>query len=490
MTATPIRDRFEQAEPFAGPRPVNPVAVVATPYAWCGPSTIRPREWVYGRSIQRGHVRAIVAQGAAGKTILSVGEALAMVTGRNLLGQDVPGGPKRVWLWNLEDDREELSRMIQAACKHWQIAEANIGGRLFVDSAIDGAILKLARSTPAEGFIINRPLVAALTDEMKARGIDYLHVDPFVSSHAADENDNMQIDAIAKEWAMVAKNTGAGIGLAHHVSKAGAVEATALSGRGAVALINACRSVLVLNRMGEDEAKRYGIEEERRRRFFRVYDDKNNRAPPSDKSDWYQMFSISLPNGPLGSDGDNMGVVLPWSPPDAFEGVTVDHLRRVQAAVDAGEWKAHHAADGWVGGAVATVFGLDVNDKSHRARIMQMLNLWEANGVLKVEERKDKNRQWKKFMVVGRDVDDLSATPATGVASHGVAVEHSGATLHPAPYRGGGIAPDAGKSDQVSQNAGVAASATARFPAGNPALRPLDDDDPAADAYDSPRTRF
>ena len=166
-----------------------------------------------------------------------------MVTGRDLLGHVVPSGPKRVWLWNLEDDRDELSRMIQAACKHWKITEADIGGRLFVDSALDGAILKLAHSTVSEGLKINRPLVEALTAEMIARGIDYLHVDPFVSSHAVNENDNMEIDAVAKEWAMVAKNTGAGIGLAHHVSKAGALEATALSGRGAVSLINACRSV-------------------------------------------------------------------------------------------------------------------------------------------------------------------------------------------------------------------------------------------------------
>ena len=40
-------------------------------------------------------------------------------------------------------------------------------------------------------------------------------------------------------------------------------------------------------------------EDERRRRFFRVYDDKNNRAPPSDSSDWYQMISVDLGNGAI-----------------------------------------------------------------------------------------------------------------------------------------------------------------------------------------------
>lgn len=446
-----LRDRLDAAEPFRGLDAPEPLKVTATPYVWRDPTQINPREWIYGRSIQRGHLRAVVAQGGAGKTILSVGEALAMATGRNILGQAVPGGPKRVWLWNLEDDGDELARIVQAACIHFDIAPEHFRDRLFIDSALDGAPLKLATSTNAAGLLMNRPLVDALTDEMKGRGIDYLHVDPFVSSHSANENDNMEIDAIAKEWAMVAKKSDAGVGLAHHISKVGAGEATAMHARGAVALINACRSVLVLNRMSEDEARRYGIEDESRRRFFRVYDDKNNRAPPSDKSDWYRMASVSLGNG-ISDDGDNIGVVVPWSPPDAFDGVTVDHLRRVQAAVDAGEYKAHHAAEDWVGIAVADVLGLNATDKAHRARITNMLSAWIANGALKVEERKDKNRQIKKFIVVGRAADDLSATPNSSVASHGVAVVQSSATLHPPPYRGGGIASAATVSAQAPQN--------------------------------------
>ncbi|MBO9377422.1 AAA family ATPase [Sphingomonas histidinilytica] len=473
MTATPLRDRLEKAAPFAGPQPVN-VSVSATPYVWRNPTTIKPREWIYGRSIQRGHVRAIVAQGGAGKTILSVGEALAMVTGRDILGQRVVGGPKNVWLWNLEDDGDELARIIQAACKHWNISASDIAGRLFVDSALDGAILKLAQSGVSTGLQINRPLVEALTAELIARKIDYLHVDPFVSSHAVDESDNMEIDAVAKEWAAVAKNGNCGIGLAHHVSKAGAAEATALSARGAVALINACRSVLVLNRMSEEEAKRYGIEDEKRRRYFRVYDDKNNRAPPSDQSDWFRMLSVELGNDDFG--GDNMGVVVPWSPPDPFEGVSVDHLYRVQCLIEQGEYKAHHSASNWAGQAVASVFGLDVDDKASRARIINMLRVWVTNGALVVDERRDANRQIKKYLVVGKWANDQSATPAGGVALQGVAPEQQSATLHTSPRRGGSVAGAAGAGAQVSQN---------RFVADNPALGlAREDDDPAVAAFD------
>jgi hypothetical protein len=451
----------------------DPARVVATPYAWRDPATIKPREWVYGRSIQRGHVRAILAPGAAGKTILSVGEALAMATGRNLLGQEVPGGPKRVWLWNLEDDAEELARIIQAACKHWSIGPEHIRDHLFVDSALEGATLKLATSTVSAGLVINRPLVAALTDEMLGREIDYLHVDPFVSSHAANENDNMEIDTIAKEWAMVAKNAKAGVGLAHHVSKAGAAEVTALSGRGAVSLINACRSVMVLNRMSEEEARMWGIEDERRRRFFRVYDDKNNRAPPSDKSDWYTMASVSLGNG-ANDDGDNMGVVIPWSPPDAFENVTAGDLLAIQQQVasrtEANRFRADVQASAWVGKVVADHLGLSAESsvKADRAKINKLLGTWFATGALIKVEGKDSKSNDRTFVEVGTWA--LQDVPPTSTGEVGAGREGEGPTRpHPTcPPTGAGV----GTGGPLAEIGGGENLGGGGFVEGNPALGP------------------
>lgn len=413
--------------------------VSATPYVWRDPATIPPRDWIYGRHIQRGHVRGLIAQGGAGKTILSVGEALAMVTGRNLLGHEVPGGPKRVWLWNLEDSTEELSRIIQAACKHWGISRADIEGRLFVDSALDGAVLKLATSSPSDGLVINRPLVEELARELIERRADYLHVDPFVSSHGANENSNMEIDAIAKEWARLANLANCGVGLAHHTSRVGALDVTAMSSRGAVALINACRSVLTINRMSDDEAKGYGIEGERRRRYFRTFDDKNNRAPPSDESDWYRMVSVDLCNGGT-EPGDSMGVVEPWTPPDAFEGVTADHLYRVQVLIDGGQWRENNQAADWAGGAVAQIMGwrADRDAKGDRAKILKLLKEWTANGALVVVDRADKKGNIRKWMEVGKWAlqDSPLATGGVGKGGEGGETRHP---HHPTPlYRGVG----------------------------------------------------
>jgi hypothetical protein len=268
----------------------------------------------------------------------------------------------------------------------------------------------------------------------------------------------MEIDSIAKEWAMVAKNANAGVGLAHHISKAGAGEATALHARGAVALINACRSVMVLNRMSEDEAGRYCIEAERRRRFFRVYDDKNNRAPPSDDSDWYQMWSVNLGNGEDG-EGDSMGVVVPWSPPDAFDGVTASHLYRVQQMIDEGEWRANWQGKPWAGEAVGTVLGIDPSTKANRLRIIKLLKDWTDNGALAIVEKKDGTRQMRPFMIVGQWAVDGPAPLNSSVAVHSGAVEQPKRAAPPTPLiGGGGVAGGAGGTNSVVQNGAPPAS--------------------------------
>lgn len=383
--------------------PAIDAAVRATPYVWRDPDAIPPRHWVYGHQLLRGSVAVIVAPGATGKTALMTGTALALATGRDLLGKAVWGGPKRVWLWNLEDSGEELARGIQAAALHWGLSPDDIGDRLYVDSGLDGAELKVAHETP-NGCRINAPVVGALLAQLREHRVDVLIVDPFVSSHSVNENDNGAIDAIAKHWARLATQSGCAIVLVHHSRKLAGGEVGAESARGASALVAAARSVLALNRMTDDEATRFGIEGEDRRRYFRTYDDKNNRAPPADSSDWYRLHSVSLGNGPNG--GDSLPVVVPWSPPDAFDGVGKDELRAVQGVVGAGEWRKDPQAQDWVGKAVADALGLDLDRASDKAKVKALLATWLRNGALREDRRKDSDSKVRPFVVVGNPVTD------------------------------------------------------------------------------------
>jgi hypothetical protein len=62
-------------------------------------------------------------------------------------------------------------------------------------------------------------------------------------------------------------------------------------------MINAARSVLVLQRMTSEIAQEFRIEACDRKRYFSVYDDKNNKAPPAIKAEWYEFVGIDLGNG-------------------------------------------------------------------------------------------------------------------------------------------------------------------------------------------------
>src|SRR3546814_15529876 len=57
------------------------------------------------------------------------------------------------------------------------------------------------------------------------------------------------------------------------------------------------RSVLVFQRMNKEVAQEFQIPECDRKRFFSVYDDKNNKAPAASRAEWYEFVGIGLGNG-------------------------------------------------------------------------------------------------------------------------------------------------------------------------------------------------
>lgn len=367
--------------------------VRATPFTWRPTADIPKRQWLYGKHLLRKFTSLDVAAGGVGKSSLKVGELLAMTSGKDIYGKGMPEGALNVWMWNLEDPHDEIERRIHATAQRFNITPEDVGDRLHVDSGRDQPLV-MATEGP-DGAMIVRPVVDALIAEMIARKIDVLQIDPFVSSHAVSENDNNAIDIVAREWNIVAERTNASINLVHHVRKQNGESATADSARGASALIGKARSVQVYNRMTEDEAKQLGIEEQERRFFFRVDNDKANLAPP-EAGDWYRMNNEDL------SNGDSVGVACAWTPPDLFDGMTARHLYTVQKAVSEGEWRENVQSNEWVGHPIASALMLDIDDKKDRSKVQRFLKAWLKEGALEVVEGEDKQRRPRKFVVVGK----------------------------------------------------------------------------------------
>ncbi|MES2902671.1 MAG: AAA family ATPase [Pseudomonadota bacterium] len=408
-----IRDALDAAR-FPGPEFVTygdeqaPPAVNLAPTAFVyrDPATIPRRQFLYGFELRRKQVSATVAPGAAGKTTLKIGRAICMALGRDLFGHRVWNGPHCVWLWNLEDELEEVEKTVHAFLKLWNIDAADLGDRLYIDGSdhVGASGLKLAVEHPMDGFKIQRPVSDALIEAMAERKIDYLDIDPFVSSHSVNENSNQAIDAVAKEWLRVARDANAAVNLTHHVRKSNAGEMTAQDARGAGAMVNAARSVLVLQGMSKDHAESLGVPECERRRYFNVYDDKNNKAPAAASAEWYQFVGVGLGNGDETGPEDNIGACERWQAPDAFGGVTARQLHNIQVIINDQPDRArkHSKSKDWVGKIVAHVLDRNLDSKGEAQIIDSMIRTWLSNGALCTVERADSRREVREFVEVGQ----------------------------------------------------------------------------------------
>lgn len=367
-----------------------PATAKATPFEWRDPTKIPPRAWVYGHHYIRKFVSATVAQAGLGKSTLALAEALAMATGRGLLGITVPR-PLNVWYWCGEDPLEEIERRVHALCEFYKIKPTEFAGRLFADSGRTSD-LKIAKEIRGETTMM-APATAAVLMTIIDNKIDVLQIDPFISSHSVDENSNTAIDAVTKQWAAIADATDCAIELIHHVRKPaqGQAELTVDDARGASALVATARSVRVLNRMSADEAKQASVDD--RRTFFRADTGKANLAPP-EAAVWFKLHPVILPNT------DNVAVATSWTFPDIMDGVTVAHMHRVREIVRETDYRKDVRSPDWVGHVVAEVLDLDPDDD--KTKIKGILKTWFANGVLRTETRTDpKTRKGKEFVTAG-----------------------------------------------------------------------------------------
>lgn len=359
-----------------------------TPFVWQDPATIPPRPWLYGHHLLRGQVSVTVAPGGVGKSSLTICEALAMVSGRRIL-DEWAARDLRVWIYNLEDPRDELTRRLVAAMSHHRVTPEEIGGRLFVDSGRDRELCVAVQTR--NGAQLLRAVLSQLADEIRHRGVDVLIIDPFVSCHRVDENDNGAIDMVAKAFAKLANDTNCAIELVHHTRKTNGSEASSQDARGASALLGAARSGRVLNRMPEEMKDKAGLRDDPCT-YFAVDRDKANLAPAG-KRIWRRMASVNLPNG------DSVGVAEAWVFPDAFDGVTAKDTLKVQQALEGQNLRYSDQAADWAGIRIAEILCLDAGTDAKRIR--NMIATWLKSGVLRKGSTLGPNRKSVPTLDVG-----------------------------------------------------------------------------------------
>ena len=195
------------------------------------------REWIYGTDYIRKYVSVVASAGGIGKTSQAIAEGLSIVTGRALLGVDVKT-PCNVWIINLEDPEEELRMRALAARKHYQIPREAIEGKLFLDGE-DTMQMTLAVEGK-NGIVTNGAFIKKMRDKIIENDIGVVIIDPFVSTHLVNENNNASIQAVVAMLRSLARQTRASISLVHHTRKGNGEDAGVDSVRGAGSLIGGC----------------------------------------------------------------------------------------------------------------------------------------------------------------------------------------------------------------------------------------------------------
>lgn len=357
---------------------------------------IPPRRWIYGQHYIRGHVSVLASAGGVGKTSMQIAEALAIATGRPILGEAVHE-TCNVWIINLEDPLEEMQRRFAATMQHYKVGGDEVRGKIFLDAGRD--LKMIFAKQDRDGISVDEEMVQYMSAKIKELNIGMVFIDPWVAATQISENDNVAMNAAVGAVRTVCDATDCSTALVHHIRKGNGDDATVDSIRGAGSLIGAARAARVINKISEEEAQKLGVSENLSRGIFRVDDGKANLAPPAAAAVYRQMIGVQIPNG------EYVGVTVEFKMPDLFDGVSAKHAMRVQRMVGSAEeggdpYRENVRSKRWVGKAVASVLELDVDKKPEKARAKAIAEKWLQTGVLRLEQFADKR--------AGRDVTIVS----------------------------------------------------------------------------------
>jgi hypothetical protein len=390
------------------------------PYIFPDPAKIPKRQWLLGRHYVRGVVGATLGAPGRLKSTTEMTEFVGMAAGRDILrGKPLESGPLRAAYLNGEENQDELDRRLAAILQRYQITADDCRGRLWVLSTRDNPV-RLAVAEPRGGAVIADDVVAALLRWCEARQIDVLAVDPLVSFHRLNENDNGAMDALIKEAFGKIAGKNRSVDLVVHPRKPapGTIDTTVDDLRGASAQFGAVRTARVFNFMTPTEVQKLGIDEKHRRLHVRVEGGKSNPGP-IEQATWLKIEVENLPNG------DNVACASSWTPPNPFDGVTTAHMHECRRLAQTGAYRADSRSPDWFGYVVAGVIGIELshggkNDKADLAKIKNILKTWIKNEVIKVvtqhdqQQRKDRQiilpGEWNDGETLNTEADDEDLT--------------------------------------------------------------------------------
>lgn len=269
---------------------------------------IPPREWVMANTLCRRYISILGAPGGTGKSTLEIIKALSIATGRNLLGDRykvITKGP--VIMYNLEDPLDELLRKVEAARLHYGLTHQEVKDLHLISGRDHGIIVCSATSSGV--IVTHQKDIDTMIATINSVSAVYVSFDPLVRLHWAEENSNGQMDKVVRAVQQISSKTECAISLVHHsrkssgsTKKGNEISTESQSGdqdifRGAGSLLGGMRAAHVIETMTEEDARRLGVAQERRKFYFKLMEAKNTMSAPLESVDWFEKFGVQIANG-------------------------------------------------------------------------------------------------------------------------------------------------------------------------------------------------
>jgi hypothetical protein len=327
-----------------------------------------------------------------------------MAAGYNLITNE-PCERLHVWVWNAEDDIDEMERRICGTCDHYGVNREELKEWLFLDSE---ETLPLEFAVDNGRITVRDATIQTVANRVKELALDVVIFDPLVAIHALQEGDNSSLAKVIRALRnKVAKPCNCAIELIHHTRKPSKDSTSALTAddiRGASSIAYSVRSARVVNPMMPGDAEKYGIEGEERHRYFRMEVAKSNTARRG-TIHWIELVERPIANGANGAYGDKVTVCVHWIPPDVTSKVTDSVATAIRSEIAKGDYRREpRAGSSWAGLLVGRRMGLDMEKPSHRRQATDILNWLIKKGVLATEFRNDAKRRAREYVIPGGPV--------------------------------------------------------------------------------------
>jgi RecA-family ATPase len=218
-----------------------------------------------------GTVGAIVSPGGAGKSMFALQLGIFVTCGADLTALGGAVQPGRVLIIAAEDPALIIAHRLHALGQHLSPKQRNDVAELLEITAGLGRTIDVMDDAWLDWLVKH------------GRGKRLIVIDTLRRIHQLDENDSAQMARLLARLEFVAAATGAVIVFLHHASKAAALNGSGdmqQASRGSSVLTDNIRWQSYLTTMSTDEAKRHGVELERRSAYVRWGVAKQNYGRP------------------------------------------------------------------------------------------------------------------------------------------------------------------------------------------------------------------